>query len=474
MRYALRDFMDKLLNKIKKIIPSSLFKALQPAYHFLLSFFSAFLYRWPSEKLIVIGITGTTGKTTSAYLIAKTLEAAGYKTGFTSTAMFNNGEREWLNDKKMTMVGRLFTQKMLREMVKNGCQYAVVETTSEGVRQFRHRFINYDVLVFTGLYPEHIESHGSFENYKEAKGELFAHLQKCRTKYCDDKRIVRKAMSGLKKTDFKRIKKTSILNLDDDHASYFADFWAEEKIGYCKQGAGCRVQGVVSNCVKYDDIKTSQTGTELTVSGTKIKLQLLGEFNVANAMNAVCVALSQDISLEKIKDGLEGIEGVAGRLERIDEGQPFMVIVDYAFEPHAVEKLYDVVSVLPHNKIIHVLGSAGGGRDVARRPILGKLAGERADVVIVTNEDPYDDDPEIIMDQVAIGAEHAGKRKDEDLFKILDRGEAIEKGLEMAEENDIMLITGKGSEQAICVADGEKITWDDRGAVRGRLKKMGF
>ena len=120
------------------------------------------------------------------------------------------------------------------------------------------------------------------------------------------------------------------------------------------------------------------------------------------------------------------------------------------------------------------MGSAGGGRDVARRPILGKLAGERADVVIVTNEDPYDDDPEIIMDQVAIGAEHAGKRKDEDLFKILDRGEAIEKGLEMAEENDIMLITGKGSEQAICVADGEKITWDDRGAVRGRLKKMGF
>lgn len=465
------------MNKIKKIIPSRLFKTLQPAYHFLLSFFSAFLYRWPSEKLIVIGITGTTGKTTSAYLIAKTLEAAGYKTGFTSTAMFNDGEREWLNDKKMTMVGRLFTQKMLREMVKNGCKYAVVETTSEGVRQFRHRFINYDILVFTGLYPEHIESHGSFENYKEAKGRLFAHLQKCKTKYCDEKKVVHKAMSGLRKTDFKRIKKTSVLNLDDEHASYFADFWAEEKIGYRKKqeikNKKQKTNGL-SRIISYGDVAMNQQGTSFSIDNVKIKLQLLGEFNVANAMNAVCVALSQDVVLEKIKGGLEGIEGVAGRLERIDEGQPFTVIVDYAFEPNAVEKLYDTVSILPHNKIIHILGSAGGGRDVARRPILGKLAGERASIVIVTNEDPYDDDPEIIMDQVAIGAEHAGKRKDIDLFKILDRGEAIERGLEMAEENDIILITGKGSEQAICVANGEKITWDDRGAVRGLLKKIGF
>lgn len=466
--------MDKLLNKIKKLIPSKLFKALQPGYHFLLSFTSAFLYRWPSEKLIVIGVTGTTGKTTSAYLIAKTLEAAGYKTGFTSTAMFNDGEREWLNDKKMTMVGRLFTQKMLRRMVKNGCRYAIVETTSEGVRQFRHRFINYDVLVFTGLYPEHIESHGSFENYKEAKGKLFAHLKKCRTKYCDDKKMVHKAVSGLRKTDFNRVKKTAILNLDDEHASYFADFWAEEKIGYCKKELKCRIKNMVNKSLEYGDVEARQTGTDFVVNGMKIQLQLLGGFNVANAMNAVGVALSQDIALDAIKHGLESIEGVAGRMERIDEGQPFTVIVDYAFEPNAVEKLYETVEILPHNKIIHVLGSAGGGRDVARRPILGRLAGERADLVIVTNEDPYDDDPEIIMDQVALGAEHAGKRKNADLFKILDRGEAIAKALEAAEENDIILITGKGSEQAICVANGEKITWDDRGAVRALLNKMDF
>ncbi|MEK7098016.1 MAG: Mur ligase family protein, partial [Patescibacteria group bacterium] len=285
--------MDKLLNKIKKIIPSSLFKALQPIYHYLLSFFSAFLYRWPSEKIIVIGVTGTTGKTTSAYLIAKALEAAGYKTGFTSTAMFNDGRREWLNDKKMTMVGRLFTQRMLRGMVKNGCRYAVVETTSEGVRQFRHRFINYDILVFTGLYPEHIESHGNFENYKEAKGRLFSHLKKCRTKYCDDKKIIHKATTGLRKTDLNRIKKTTVMNLDDEYASYFSDFWAEEKIGFHNPITNYTPHNTKESNLKvigFGDIKAGQTGTSFTVftsalggGGIGINLHLLGEFNVANA-----------------------------------------------------------------------------------------------------------------------------------------------------------------------------------------------
>ena len=166
----------KILNTIKRLIPKKIFKAFQPIYHYLMAWLAALIYGFPSEKLIVIGVTGTTGKTTSTYLIAKTLENAGLKVGFTSTAMFHNGKKEWLNDKKMTMVGRLFTQKMLRDMVKNGCQYAIVETTSEGVVQYRHRFINYDWLVFTGLYPEHIESHGSFQKYNEAKGQLFAHL----------------------------------------------------------------------------------------------------------------------------------------------------------------------------------------------------------------------------------------------------------------------------------------------------------
>lgn len=464
--------MEKILNKIKKFIPVKLFKALQPAYHFLMSALAGACYGFPSNKLIVVGVTGTTGKTTSTYLIAKTLEAAGYRTGFTSTAMFNDGQTEWLNDKKMTMVGRFFTQKILRDMVRNGCRYAVVETTSEGVRQFRHRFINYDIVVITGLYPEHIESHGSFENYKAAKGQLFAHLKKCAPKYIDDNKMVKQPKTGIGKIELNKLKKTIIVNKDDEHAEYFSSFWAEHKI----------VFGVAENDTEefncqqdWQEViasraKVTHDGLEFSLLGEKIKTNLYGEFNTYNALIAASVALSQCVDINTIKEGLGRITGVAGRLEKINEGQDFLLIVDYAFEPHAVTKLYDSIALMPHNRVIHVLGSAGGGRDVSRRPILGKIAGERADFVIVTNEDPYDDDPQIIIDQVAIGAEHAGKKLGETLFKPMDRRMAIRQAIALANTGDIVIITGKGNEQAICVANGERIPWDDRQVAREELK----
>ena len=496
--------MDKLLNKIKKYIPKKLFKFFQPAYHFLLSWFSALIYGMSSEKLIVIGVTGTTGKTTSVYLIAKMLEDAGYKVGYTSTAMFSDGEKEWLNDKKMTMIGRFFTQKILRQMVCNKCQYAIIETTSEGIAQYRHRFINYDILIFTGLYGEHIDSHGSFENYKQAKGKLFAHLKNCKTKYVDDKKYIGKSDTGIKKIDLNRVKKVIIANGDDEHADYFLGFWAEEKIGLKVESQKLKVParsaaGRIKRSGEYSDIKkviatnvnANSNGISFIVNNTEINLQLLGEFNVVNATISVCVGLAQGLEMEQIKGGLENIKGVPGRFERITPPQPspsqeeggkridtsatlstgFTVIVDYAFEPRAVAKLYETIELTPHNKVIHVLGSAGGGRDVVRRPKLGKLAGEKADYVIVTNEDPYDDDPQIIIDQVAVGAEHVGKKINDNLFKILDRREAIKKALSLAGEGDVVLITGKGSEQAICAADGEKIKWDDREVAREELKK---
>ncbi|NIA18287.1 MAG: UDP-N-acetylmuramyl-tripeptide synthetase, partial [Actinobacteria bacterium] len=398
------------------------------------------------------------------------LEAAGYKTGYTSTAMFNDGKREWLNDKKMTMAGRFFTQKILRDMARNKCRYAIVETTSEGIRQYRHKFINYDILVFTGLYPEHIDSHGSFENYKKAKGKLFAHLKKCETKYADDRKFVRRGVSGLKKTDLNRVKKTIIANLDDEQANYFLSFQSELKFAYTKRNGKNTKETNNAEIIKYNNIEVSGDGTSFAVGGAKINLRLLGEFNAVNAMNAVCVGLSQGFSLKDIKSGLEKIEGVAGRLEKINEGQNYVVIVDYAFEPNAVAKLYETIKLIPHNRVIHVLGSTGGGRDIVRRPKLGELAGVKADIAIVTNEDPYDDDPRVIIGQVAEGALDKGKKLDKDLFKITDRREAIKKALTLAQENDIVLITGKGSEQAICVANGEKISWDDRAVVRELLE----
>jgi len=252
---------------------------------------------------------------------------------------------------------------------------------------------------------------------------------------------------------------------------YFINFKEDEKIIYRQSENSDQANGVNARNVKYSLIEANSRGTKFEVDGVEIDLKILGTFNIINAMNSYCVAISQDIPVEKIKKGLESISGVAGRLEGIEEGQNFSVIVDYAFEPNALSKLYETLKFFPHNQVIHVLGATGGGRDVARRPKLGKIAGSNADMVIITNEDPYDDDPELIIDQVSLGAEKAGKKNKVDLLRITDRREAIEKAISLANENDIVLITGKGNEQAICVAGGEKIPWDDRLVVREILTK---
>jgi UDP-N-acetylmuramoyl-L-alanyl-D-glutamate--2,6-diaminopimelate ligase len=472
-----------MLRKIKKLIPRRMFKILQPAYHFLMAWLAALFFCFPSRKLIVIGVTGTAGKTSTVYLLAKMLNNAGYKTGFTSTAVFSDGNKEWLNDKKMTMPGRLFIQRNLRRMTKNNCRYAIVETTSEGIKQFRHRFINYDILVFTGLYPEHIESHGSFEKYKEAKGHLFAHLKNCSTKYIDDERRVIKPKSNFKKLDLTRVFKTIVVNGDDEYANYFLNFQSEAKI-ICSFNPKANLDSFQKNLasealvkdfiiIKGSEINSSAQGVSFKVNEQVFALKLLGEFNAFNALAAYAVGYNQNIAAEKIKEGLESVSGLAGKLELINAGQNFTAIVDYSFEPKALEKLYQAIALISRQKTIHLLGSAGGGRDRARRPVLGKIAAEKADIVIVTNEDPYDEDPASIIDQVAAGAEDTGKVLGKDLFKVLDRQEAVKKALELAEEGDLVLFTGKGAEQHICLADGKKMPWDERLIVRqGIVDKM--
>ncbi len=476
--------MKIFLSYLKKIIPKKLFKKLQPLYHYFLSFLANLLYACPSNKLVVIGITGTSGKTSSVYLMAKALNNSGYKTGYTSTAMFGDGNKEWLNDKKMTMVGPFFTQKMIKRMVKNGCLYAIIETTSEGIRQFRHRFINYDILVFTGLYPEHIESHGSFENYKKAKGELFAHLRRCSIKYLNTENRVVKTENNLAKINLNQIKKTFIINGSDEHASYFSSFWAEEKIFYFDKFK----DDLDVSAVFCENIITSLKGTSFdfvfkkdqTISRHQINLKTWGEFNVLNSMPLLALPIVLDIDLNKIIKSLEQIKNIPGRLEVVDVGQKFLTIVDYAFEPVAMKKVYDLIYFLKQElskdgysgKIIHVLGSAGGGRDKSRRDILGHMAGEKADFVIITNEDPYDENPLNIINQVALGAKEANKQEGLNLFRILDRREAIKKALQLVKEGDIFLITGKGCEQAMCLANGHKISWDDRLVVKEEIIKM--
>jgi UDP-N-acetylmuramoyl-L-alanyl-D-glutamate--2,6-diaminopimelate ligase len=416
--------------------------------------------------------------------------------------MFSDGKKQWLNDKKMTMVGRFFTQKMLAAMLKNGCQFAIVETTSEGIRQYRHRFINYDTVVFTGLYPEHIESHGSFEKYKEAKGQLFKHLKACRHKYVNHDKLVCHPHSELKKIDYQLVKKTIIANLDNEHVSYFLDFWAETKIGYSRNSSSLAALNEAS-LGAFKNVELLLYGQEIfTASGSefeviipasllspsdrqgllkeapeaddcalKISWALLGSFNIENAVAATALALSQELRLSQIKSGLEKVKSLPGRLEKIEAGQDFMVVVDYAFEPKAMAKLYETVTPLKQegSKIIQVLGSAGGGRDRGRRKILGEIAGRLADYIIVTNEDPYDEDPKLIIEEVALGAELLGRKLNSELFKISDRRQAIRKALSLASQGDIVLITGKGSEQAICVKDGHKLPWDDRKVAKEEL-----
>ncbi len=444
-------FVDAALVFIKKIIPKSIFLFFQPYYHLIFNYLAAAFYGFPSEKVIVVGVTGTTGKTTVTYMIAKMLEGADMKVGYTSTAMFGDGQREWLNDKKMTMLGRFFTQRMLRRMVDNGCEVVVVETTSEGAVQFRHRFINYDIFVFTGLYPEHIESHGGFENYKNAKLSLFSHIARSSQK------------------EHVKIPKTIVANGDDEHVRDFLNFPHLRKVVFTAHNT--KFVDLDIEYVHYSTLSSTSTGVLFGFDTTDIQLQLLGDFTPLNASAAGSVGRALGLSPRNIKKGLEGIEGIPGRLERISVGQDFSVIVDYAFEPVAVTKLYETIDVLKPSRIIHVLGSTGGGRDVSRRKMLGEIAGQKAQMVIITNEDPYDEDPMGIIADVAAGARDMGKCDADDLFLILDRRAAIYKALESAGSGDVVLITGKGSEQAIVEKDLKKIPWDDRNVVRDFFKE---
>jgi len=469
-----------MIEKIKKIIPLKIFKFLQPIYHFLMGYLAALFYSFPSRRLIVIGVTGTTGKTSTVGLLARILTDNNYKAGYTSTAQFNDGRREWLNDKKMTMPGRFFLQRNLSRMLKNGCKVAVVETTSQGINQYRHRFINYDILLFTNLYPEHIEAHGGFDNYKKAKGKLFFHLKRCLSKYINEEGEVVLKPSVLQKTELKKLKKSIVVNGDDEQAMYFLSFWSEQKIIFSSQNILDSLnKKILEHDIKpqpihlsYELLFTGEDGSEFIFNNNRYRLSLLGDYNVINAVAALSVANDLEIGPDNLAKALKDVKSLAGKMEKIEEGQNFTILIDYAFEPKALKALYQNLKFLKYSRLIHILGSAGGGRDQSRRPVLGRLAAEQADIVIVTNEDPYDEDPQIIIDQVALGAENAGKNLEIDLFKVVDRREAIKKAFKIVKEGDLVLITGKGAEQYICGPNGSKLAWDDRKVAIEELRKI--
>lgn len=440
-----------MLHQLKKHIP-------EPAlaiYHYVLAKTAVALYRAPSNEMIVIGVTGTNGKSSTVNFIAQLLTELGEKVGYTSTAGFHIAGEEIVNKMKMTMPGRFALQALLRRMVKSGCTYAVVETSSQGIAQYRHLGINYDVAVFTNLTPEHIEAHGGFENYKKAKGRLFAHLTK----------RPHKLMHG------RKIPKLIIVNADDEHAKYYASFEADKHISFTWNDRQITDRDQV---VKAQELATDASGAKIIVNDVPAQLHLPAKFQRLNALAAIATVTSLGFSLTDVLAAAETLHGVAGRYEQINVGQPFAVIVDYAYEPYALQALFEAVKKTGAKRVIGVHGSAGGGRDVARRPLIGKLAAEQEAVVIVTNEDPYDEDPRAIINQVAAGARQAGKIEGKDLWLIDDRGDAIQKALALAQPGDAVVITGKGSEPVMAVAGGKKIPWNDTEVALKALQKLGY
>lgn len=424
---------------IKKMVPKRAVKC----YHWVLAQIGALIYGYPSRKLIVVGVTGTKGKSTTSYLIAKLLESAGYKVGLTSTIIFKIGGKEWLNDKKMTMLGRFGLQKLLREMVRAGCKYAVVETSSEGIAQYRNAGIDYDAALFTNLSPEHIESHGSYNKYRAVKGKLFGALRFGKNK---------------------GVPKTAIINLDDGEADYFLKFNGNN-VGFTLDES---YRKEAKEIISAKDVFIRGDGAEFILDGTEFKTKLPGKFNVYNLVGAIAACKVLGIPPASLSKAAAKIESVPGRMEFINCGQPFQVIVDYAHEPASMRALYSIIREIPHKRVIHIFGGTGGGRDKSRRPVLGEIADQNAQIIILTNDDPYEEDEMKIIGDIKKGI--AKKKEGENLFIIKDRKEAIEKGTALSEEGDIVLITGKGCEQKMAIGD-KMIEWDDRAIAREALKK---
>jgi UDP-N-acetylmuramoyl-L-alanyl-D-glutamate--2,6-diaminopimelate ligase len=456
---------------IKKFIPPFLLGW----YHFFLAFFGAFFYGFPSKKMIVVGVTGTNGKSTVIEMCHQIFREAGFKVASISSIRFKINDNFWPNTLKMTMPGRFKLQRFLRKAVKSGCRYAILEVTSEGIKQHRQRFIDFDVAVLTNLTPEHIESHGSFEKYRIAKGKLFRALKTQKPK--------------------RKKKKVSIINLDDENAEYFLQFSADEKWGYKiksktkKDSSGSLRQRISKTHIKNlkiieaEDICIRERGISFSIRNAQFAIGLIGEFNIYNALAAICVGLSQGVNLATIKSGLEKIKKVPGRMEVVIR-EPFKVVVDYAHTPDSLRKVYETLRSAKSktkkdssgslrqriSKMICVLGSCGGGRDKWKRPELGRIAAQYCDEIILTNEDPYDENPNQILSEIKSGIFNF-QFSIFNVYEILDRRKAIRKSLKLAKPGDTVIITGKGSEPWMCVAGGKKIPWDDRKIAKEEFKR---
>jgi len=396
-------------------------------YHLLFAYAGAVVCRFPSKKLFVIGVTGTKGKSTTSELVRTLLAANGHKVALASTVQFKIGDQSEPNLFKMTMPGRAYLQKFLRKAVDAGCTHAVIEMTSEGARQFRHKGIELDALIFTNLQPEHIESHGSMEAYVAAKLKLAQHLE-----------------------ESKKRPRYIVANVDDRYGETFLNIDVEHHLPFSLQDA--QPYTVDDTSVRF-----------VYKGGTLFTAPMPGLFNLRNILAAITLCDALGVPQNVMRKALEHVPAVAGRAESVECGQDFRVVVDYAHTPDSLEALLEAYR---GKDIICVMGSTGGGRDQWKRPQMGKIADERASAAILTNEDPYDEDPNKIVNEIASGfVVHKPQ-------VILDRREAIAAALRLAHKGSVVLITGKGTDPYIMGPRKSKQEWSDRKVAEEELQKL--
>jgi len=451
--------MIERLKNFKKIIRNKIPKPLLNFYHYLFALLGAIYYKFPSKEIIVIGVTGTKGKTTTCYLIYSLLSKLGIKTALSSSMYFYFGEEKIENKTRITMPGRWFLQEFLRNAVNKQCEVAIIEATSEGLWQNRHKFIDFDICIFLNLHPEHIEHHGSFENYKRAKGKLFENLL----------RGTRKHLKG------KLVKKTIIANADDFYSDYFLSFPSERKITF----------GLEGNPQKKDHLQIIKY--RLTTKGSYFILnenledkketnyfsKLIGKQNLYNILAALCVLKVLDIPIKGVKEILKDIEPLEGHFE-IVQTKNFKVIIDYAHTPDSIEELYkNIWNIFKPQRLLCLIGSAGGLRDKWKRPEIGKIAAKYCNIIVISDEDPFDEDPLKIMKEIEYGVKnYLSEYEFNKPYKIIEnRREAIKYLLDNYQKNDIIVLIGKGAEPTIETKNGS-IPWNEKNVVLELINEL--
>ena len=426
---------------------------------------AAWWYGDPSHDLAVVGITGTDGKTTTSFLAVAALEAAGIRTGMTGTAATRIGGLQEPNEAHATTPEAPVLQATLRAMVTAGDEAVVVETTSHGLALGRVGSVAYDMAIFTNLTHEHLELHGTWEAYRDAKLSLFERLGRHESPSGRHEALPGRRLTGWPPC--------GIVNLDDPSAGVFVratrDAGARVLTYGADPAADIRVRRVA------EDERGLQIAYTAPSGAASVALQLMGRFNVHNALAVVALGEAAGLDPAAVREGLASVPLVPGRMERVDLGQPFDVIVDFAHSPASLRTVLDLLApgaLARGGGLIAVFGSAGE-RDTAKRQLMGRIAGERCRLVVVTDEDPRGEDRDTINDEIARGAEAAGRRRGRDLLVIADRRAAIEAAIDRARPGDVVLLAGKGHERSIIGPDGPQ-PWNERTEAAEALRRAGF